>query len=104
MDSVEGQEVAEVGRVGDSDSVSGPVVRELTPSQASVGWKSFRLGAEHGEVSIEVFISPSGHWYKWTEPGEKPDLLVPSKTLKRLKGLTCIDHWRPTTDDTGNDS
>jgi hypothetical protein len=96
MDSVDEKEVAGVGGVADAAPVDWPLVRRLTVEQAHVGWKSFRKHGDQTSLGLEVFISPNGHWYKWTEKGVEPDIIVPILSLGTERGLTCIDHWRPT--------
>lgn len=69
-------------------------VRILTRPEASIGWKSFRQ--YNGADSIEVFVSPSDHWYIRAERGQRADLIAPSGTPGiRPSRLSKIDHWKP---------
>ena len=89
------------GNAADHGPVSGPVPEPhssvpLLPLAGREDWKSFRHSLGPND-SIEVFISPEGHWYKRCGKGDVPELRVPSKTKGLpMSYLVCIDHWRDT--------
>lgn len=70
-------------------------MRVLTLEEAHTGWKSFRHHLDQAE-SVEVFVSPNGHWYKRAGKGDRPDLIAPMRTQGApVMHLVCIDHWKP---------